>query len=64
MRLAQAVPISLAGWGVREGGMIGLFTLLGADLTLVLSMSIIYGLILIITSLPGLAIYLSGKHQI
>ena len=44
--------------------MIGLFTLLGADLTLVLSMSIIYGLILIITSLPGLAIYLSGKHQI
>lgn len=62
--LLTIVPISLAGWGVREGGMIGLFTLLGADLTLVLSMSIIYGLILIITSLPGLVVYLTGKHHL
>jgi uncharacterized protein (TIRG00374 family) len=62
--LLTIVPISLAGWGVREGGMIGLFTLLGADLTLVLSMSIIYGLILILTSLPGLVVYLTGKHHL
>jgi uncharacterized protein (TIRG00374 family) len=62
--LLTIVPISLAGWGVREGGMIGLFTLLGADLTLVLSMSIIYGLILIFTSLPGLVVYLTGKHHL
>jgi uncharacterized membrane protein YbhN (UPF0104 family) len=62
--LLTIVPISLAGWGVREGGMIGLFTLLGADLTLVMSMSIIYGLILIITSLPGLVVYLTGKHHL
>lgn len=62
--LLTIVPISLAGWGVREGGMIGLFTLLGADLTLVLSMSIIYGLILIVVSLPGLVVYLTGKHHL
>lgn len=62
--LLTIVPISLAGWGVREGGMIGLFTLLGADLTLVLSMSIIYGLILILTSLPGLVVYVTGKHHL
>ncbi|MEN8168920.1 MAG: lysylphosphatidylglycerol synthase transmembrane domain-containing protein [Pseudomonadota bacterium] len=62
--LLTIVPVSLAGWGVREGGMVGLFTLLGADPTLVLSMSIIYGFTLIITSLPGLAIYLSGKHHL
>ncbi|MDH5785001.1 MAG: flippase-like domain-containing protein [Chromatiales bacterium] len=62
--LLTIVPISLAGWGVREGGMIGLFALLGADNTLVLSMSIIYGLILIVTALPGLVIYLLGKHHL
>ncbi|MDH3355373.1 MAG: flippase-like domain-containing protein [Chromatiales bacterium] len=62
--LLTIVPISLAGWGVREGGMVGLFNLLGADPTLVISMSIIYGLALIVTSLPGLVIYLSGKHHL
>jgi uncharacterized membrane protein YbhN (UPF0104 family) len=62
--LLTIVPISLAGWGVREGGMIGLFTLLGADKTLVLAMSITYGLILIISSLPGLAVYITGKHHL
>lgn len=62
--LLTIVPVSLAGWGVREGGMIGLFTLIGADSTLVLSMSILYGMCLIITSLPGLVVYLTGKHHL
>lgn len=61
--LLTLVPISLAGWGVREGAMIGLFTLIGADKSTVLSMSILYGIILIIASLPGLYVYLSGKHH-
>jgi uncharacterized protein (TIRG00374 family) len=62
--LLTLIPVSLAGWGVREGAMIGLFTLIGGDKTAVLSMSILYGLVLIITSLPGLYIYLTGKHRI
>ncbi|MCG6936192.1 MAG: flippase-like domain-containing protein [Proteobacteria bacterium] len=61
--LLTLVPISLAGWGVREGAMIGLFTLLGADKSVVLSMSILYGIILVVASLPGLVVYLSGKHH-
>lgn len=61
--LLTLIPISLAGWGVREGAMIGLFTLLGADKSVVLSMSILYGIILVIASLPGLVVYLSGKHH-
>jgi len=44
--------------------MVGLFTLIGADKTMVLSMSILYGVALIVTSLPGLYFYLAGKHQI
>ncbi len=62
--LLTLVPITLAGWGVREGAMVGLFTLIGADKTMVLSMSILYGVALIVTSLPGLYVYLAGKHQI
>ena len=61
--LLTLVPVSLAGWGVREGAMIGLFTLIGADNSIVLSMSILYGIILIIASLPGLQVYISGRHK-
>ena len=61
--LLTIAPISLAGWGVREGGMIGLFLLVGADKTLVLSMSVLYGLVLIAASLPGLYLFLMSRHK-
>jgi len=61
--LLTIAPISLAGWGVREGGMIGVFLLVGADKTLVLSMSVLYGLILIAASLPGLYLFLTSRHK-
>jgi len=58
------VPISIAGWGVREGVLVGLFALIGADRTAVLMMSLAYGILLILTSLPGLAVFLRGRrHQ-
>ncbi|MBC7756378.1 MAG: flippase-like domain-containing protein [Bdellovibrio sp.] len=56
------VPISVAGWGVREGALVGLFSLIGADKTAVLMMSMLYGLTLIIVSFPGLVTYLKGRH--
>jgi uncharacterized protein (TIRG00374 family) len=59
--LLTLIPVSLAGWGIREGAMIGLFGLIGAASTNVLSMSILYGIILIIASLPGLYTYLHQK---
>jgi uncharacterized protein (TIRG00374 family) len=62
--LLTLIPLSLAGWGIREGALIGLFTLLGADKVTVLSMSILYGIVLIVASLPGLVVYLKGKHHI
>lgn len=58
------VPISVAGWGVREGALVGLFSLIGADKTAVLMMSLLYGLTLIIVSLPGLVTYLKGRHHL
>jgi hypothetical protein len=62
--LLTLIPLSLAGWGIREGAMIGLFTLLGANTVTVLSMSILYGIVLIVASLPGLVVYMKGKHHI
>jgi len=56
--LLTLIPVSLAGWGIREGAMIGLFSLIGAATANVLSMSILYGIILIVASLPGLYIFL------
>ncbi|WP_161629888.1 lysylphosphatidylglycerol synthase transmembrane domain-containing protein [Desulfogranum japonicum] len=62
--LLTILPISLAGWGIRESAMIGFFLLIGADKSLVLLFSIIFGLLLLISSLPGFAIFLFQKRHI
>jgi glycosyltransferase 2 family protein len=56
------IPISIAGWGVREGALVGLFSLIGADKTVVLMMSLVYGMLLIIVSLPGLVVFLKDRR--
>ncbi|MGB4767110.1 MAG: lysylphosphatidylglycerol synthase transmembrane domain-containing protein [Rugosibacter sp.] len=57
------IPVSIAGWGVREGAMVGLFSLIGADKTVVLMMSLLYGIMLIVVSLPGLVVFLQGRQR-
>ncbi len=59
--LLTIVPISLAGWGIREGAMVGIFMLVGADETKILAMSILYGLLLIIASFPGSYQWIKSK---
>jgi hypothetical protein len=60
--LLTIIPISLAGWGVREGAMVGIFMLVGADETKILAISILYGLLLIISSLPGSYFWVKSKR--
>jgi uncharacterized protein (TIRG00374 family) len=62
--LLTILPISLAGWGVREGAMVGFFLLVGADKSRVLTFSILYGLVALVASLPGLVIYLTQKNKL
>jgi hypothetical protein len=57
------IPASIAGWGVREGALVGLFSLIGADKTTVLMMSLLYGIALIIVSIPGLIVFLQGRQH-
>lgn len=61
--LLTILPISFAGWGVREGALVALFLLIGIDQTQVLAMSLLYGFILILSALPGLYYYLKSKHK-
>lgn len=62
--LLTLIPISLAGWGVRESAMVGIFILVGASKELILSVSILYGVMLIIASIPGLFVWLRGKKLV
>jgi uncharacterized protein (TIRG00374 family) len=52
--LLTLLPLSFAGWGIREGAMIGIFVLIGATAEPVLALSVIYGLTLMASSAPGL----------
>ena len=48
----------------RTAALVGLFLLVGADKSMVLTFSIVYGLVNLIASLPGLAVYLGQRHQL
>lgn len=61
--LIQTVPISVAGWGVREGAMVALFALAGVSGEEALAVSILYGVVLATTSLPGAAYWLAGERK-
>jgi uncharacterized membrane protein YbhN (UPF0104 family) len=62
--LLTLLPVSLAGWGIREGAMISFFLLIGADKSRVLTLSLLYGLVSLIASLPGLIIWLRRKKAL
>jgi len=62
--LVQAVPISIAGWGVREGAMVALFALAQVPSNAALAVSILFGLTLMVTSIPGAILWLSSPKDI
>ncbi len=61
--LLTIVPISLAGWGVREGAMVGILMLVGIAKAKILAISILYGILLILTALPGAWFWNRAKHR-
>jgi glycosyltransferase 2 family protein len=60
---AVLVPISVAGWGVREGVLVFLLGLVGIPGSQGLSLSIGYGIITVIAALPGGLIWLMWRGQ-
>lgn len=57
------IPISLAGWGVREGVMIVALGYLGVLPEQALALSIIYGLLILFSALPGGVIWLIKSNH-
>jgi uncharacterized protein (TIRG00374 family) len=51
--LLATVPVSVAGWGVREGAMVAAFGLLGVPAGGAAAASVLFGLGMAITALPG-----------
>ena len=61
--LSSAVPISIAGWGVREGIMVVGLGYLGVIPEQALVLSILYGVLMLTSSLPGLIIRYINDHS-
>lgn len=62
--LLLVLPISLAGWGLREGVAVSLFASAGLMTSVdALSMSLIFGVLVMLASLPGgLVLWMRYKH--
>jgi uncharacterized membrane protein YbhN (UPF0104 family) len=56
--LIVALPVSAGGWGVREGAMVAALALVGIGSTPALLLSVEFGLITTVVSLPGGVIWL------
>ncbi|PHQ80400.1 MAG: hypothetical protein COB66_04870 [Coxiella sp. (in: Bacteria)] len=59
--LISMIPISMAGWGVRESAMVLLGAAIGIHHPAALAISLIYGMTSIVTSLPGFYLYFIHK---
>ena len=61
--LAMTLPISIAGWGVREGAMIVSLGLIGVSQESALVLSILFGLGITLAALPGGVIWLFSRNR-
>ncbi|MBC8307967.1 MAG: flippase-like domain-containing protein [Pelagibacterales bacterium] len=60
---SMTLPISIGGWGIRETTALFISFLLGLSANVSISVAIIYGLLSLICSLPGLILFLSTKNR-
>ena len=58
MVLVTTLPISIAGWGVREGFLVFSLGQFGVEAEKSVSISVIYGILILIFSIPGSSMWL------
>ena len=61
--LVTTLPISIAGWGVREGAMVGAMALIGVPQEGALVLSLILGLLSLIACLPGGVVWMMSSEK-
>ena len=59
--IAMILPVTVAGWGLREGAAAALFPLIGAPPEAGMAASICFGLVFLASTLPGLAVLLRDR---
>lgn len=59
--LVTTVPVSIGGWGVREGAMVAALGLVGTPAEGAFAVSILFGLTLVLVGLPGGALWLGNR---
>ena len=61
--LVTIVPVSIAGWGVREGAMVVAFGFLNVPASAAFAVSVLFGLTLAVASLPGSLLWWLGGYS-
>jgi glycosyltransferase 2 family protein len=61
--LLTTLPVSVAGWGVREGAMVAGFGFLGIPAEGALTVSVLFGVAQILVSLPGGVVWMLGRPK-
>ncbi|SDO16551.1 conserved hypothetical protein [Vreelandella arcis] len=60
--LAMLIPFSVAGWGVREGAAAGVWAWVGLPAGQGVAVSLAYGVVVLLATLPGLWVALGRRH--
>lgn len=61
--LIALIPMSYAGWGLREAGAVWLFGMVGITNENALAISVCFGLLLVIAGLPGLLVWALIRNE-
>lgn len=61
--LAMLVPLSIAGWGLREGAAAGVWVFVGLPSAQGVAVSLAYGVLVLLSSLPGIWVALAKRAK-
>lgn len=59
--LFSVLPVSIAGWGVREGVMITAFAIIGIDYDAAFTVSVLFGLGVMSAGIPGAVLWIASR---
>jgi|APCry1669189534_1035231.scaffolds.fasta_scaffold10583_2 glycosyltransferase 2 family protein len=59
--IVSAIPISFAGWGLREGAMVVILSIYGIPKEEALALSLLFGIVQFLAAFPGLVLWCLAK---
>jgi uncharacterized membrane protein YbhN (UPF0104 family) len=60
--LVSVIPVSVAGWGLREGAMVVALGFVGVEPAAAFAVSVLFGIAVAVVSLPGAVLWLAGGY--